>query len=537
MLLGFFAVATFLIFYNLEYNPRSWHDEGSALSLAKTLATDGVYAVRTSAGYQTFGPVQSVGPTVLLPIALSFKLSGIGLAQGRIVMAGFALLTLVIFYRCGVELFGRRVALISAVLLLSSSNVGFLLFGRQALGEIPALGFFLAGWLAWVRGLRTERWWLHLMAGLLIGAAMVTKTQYAPMGFGTLALLAMLDLVYYRQGNWRNLVVIGVIAFVCIVAWWGWQVIYFGMETFQENAGKLRQLADSTTGFHLHTTINALQSLFGASAPVYFFWILPAPLYAGFLGSKRNQDSSMLMFLLLFSCLWLGYYIFWIIPWQRYAFPPLAVMALFVGKLYKDLAAGFISSNLNLRYDLNHFRLAGSFSPQALVSLGTLIALITLALLTLNQLQKIIRTDVLDTVGQETVVLRSVPQLDSPHQVAAFIKQTIPKDAVIETWERELDILTDHRYHFPDQALLAQADLAIYHNGDWDYTLGADYFASIRPAYVIVGFYAKFNQIYDTDYLRKHGQLIATIGQDPWGYDVYKLSLTPSRQEQGRSVR
>src|SRR6476620_1475724 len=87
ILIGLLPILFFLIFYNLGTNPRPWHDEGTYLDLARTLAEDGVYAVRNSDGYQTFGAIQSVGPTVIVPIALSFKLFGTGIIQGRAVTA------------------------------------------------------------------------------------------------------------------------------------------------------------------------------------------------------------------------------------------------------------------------------------------------------------------------------------------------------------------------------------------------------------------------------------------------------------------
>jgi 4-amino-4-deoxy-L-arabinose transferase-like glycosyltransferase len=188
ILAALIVLAPFLAFHNLDTNPRPWHDEGSYLSLAKTLVQDGVYAVRSSEGYQTFGAAQSVGPTVLLPVALSFKLWGVGLLQGRVVAAVFLLLTLGIFFASGHTLFGRRTALFAVILLLASQAVGFLLYGRPAFGEVPALGFLLAGWFVWARGVRANRWWLYLLSGLLVGAAMVTKSQYVIVGFGTLAL-------------------------------------------------------------------------------------------------------------------------------------------------------------------------------------------------------------------------------------------------------------------------------------------------------------------------------------------------------------
>ena len=519
--------APFLTFYNLKYNPRPWHDEGSYLSLAKTLVTDGVYAVRSSEGYQTFGAIQSVGPTVLLPIALSFKLFGIGLVQGRIVAGAFALLTLAIFYVCGLKLFRRRTALIAVGLLLGSPAVGFLLYGRPAFGEIPALGFLLAGWFFWAQGVRSNRRWLYLVAGLLVGAAMVTKSQYVIVGFGTLAVLVILDLFYYRQGIFRSLLTVGIIALVCVAAWWMWQMAYFGVATFQENAAKMRQLAGSTTGFNLHSTIEAIKSLVGSgSGYFYFFWGFLALIYGGFLCIPRSRDSVILAFLLLFASVWLGYYTFWIIPWSRYLFPAAAITALFVGKLCNDLVEGFASSRQELVNELRQSKSAWApLTPRVLMSLGTLVALLTLGFLMGYQLQRTIRSDVLDKVGNEAVFVVSPPQFWSPYLLASFLNQTMDKDSVIETWERELSVLTDHRYHFPDQSLLAQTDVFIYHGGARDYVLEADYFNRIRPAYVIIGWYARFNQIYDTDFLSQHSKLVTSIGDGEWRYDVYELHL------------
>jgi 4-amino-4-deoxy-L-arabinose transferase-like glycosyltransferase len=524
--LGLLGGLAFLVFYNLEVNPRPWHDEGAALSLAKTLANEGVYAVRTSEGYQTFGPVQSVGPTVLLPVALSFKLNGVGLVQARIVAAGYALLTLVVFYCCGLELFGWQSALVSTLLLLASPTAGFLLFGRQVLGEVPALGFFLAGWLAWARGMRTKRAWLYPIAGLLMGAAMVTKTQYVLIGLGTLALLVILDLFYYRQGNLGNLIVVGLTASACVAAWLSWQIMYFGIDVFQENAGKLGQLANSTTGFHLRSTVEALQVLLGSSAPIYNFWALPALLYLGLLSARRDRKSFALAFLLIFSCLWLSYFTFWIIPWQRYALAAVAIVALFVGKLYSDLATAFFSSWEDFWKGIRQFRLHKSFSSQkTLLTLGTSVALITMGLLTINQAQKIVRTDVLDRVGVQIDNVKSPPQFQAPHQIAAYLKESVDKQAVIETWDRELDVLTDHRYHFPDQAHLAKTHAAVYRGGSREYGLGEDYFGLIQPSYVVIGWYGRFNRIYDMEYLTQHSDLLVTIGQDGWRYDVYEFHL------------
>ena len=133
------ALATVLMFYNLGLNPRPWQDEGSAAGIAKSLVQNGVYAIKSSDGYQTFGGVQSVGPTVVLPLALAYRLWGVGLVQGRVVMALFAVITLILLYFCAQTVFNRRVAIVAIILVLGAQSVGYFIFGRPVLGEVPAL--------------------------------------------------------------------------------------------------------------------------------------------------------------------------------------------------------------------------------------------------------------------------------------------------------------------------------------------------------------------------------------------------------------
>src|SRR5262249_51695381 len=154
----------------------------------------------------------SVGPTVVLPLALAYRLWGVGLVQGRVVMALFAAITLFLLYLCARTLFNRRVAIISIILVIGAQSVGYFIFGHPVLGEVPALGFFLGGWLVWNQAVRRKKMWLTLLAGLLFGLAMVTKSYYLIMVSGTIALLLILDLVFYRQGRFKHLLVLGVTA-------------------------------------------------------------------------------------------------------------------------------------------------------------------------------------------------------------------------------------------------------------------------------------------------------------------------------------
>jgi len=339
------VAAPFIAFYNLDHNPRPWHDEGGALSIAKTFVQDNVYAMKSSEGYQTYGAIQSVGPTVVVPVALSLKLFGIGLLQGRIIMGCYLLLTLALFYSLARRLFDKWAALLAVVLLIGSPATNYLYWARQVLGEGPALGFFLGGCLLWAFYLGTSRKAVHLLVGLLFGAAMVTKVQYVPIGFGTLAVLLCLDLVYFRQKNTRAILSAALVAGLCLILWWGWQRVYFGTSLYLENISKLNDLARATSGPNPRTIARAILFLFGSqSAHFYYFWGILALPYLGLLSVRRDQVGFMRAFLVVFAALALAYFTFWTVPWPNYALPAAAFTALAVAKLWYDIGGAVVAS-------------------------------------------------------------------------------------------------------------------------------------------------------------------------------------------------
>lgn len=524
-----FLFTPFLAFYNLELNPRPWHDEGSYLTLAKTFAEEGVYAVRNSDGYITFGAVQSLGPTVILPIAWVYREFGPGLLQGRIISGIYLLFTLTAFYLSSRFMFGRRSALVVIPLLLASPAVGFLMYGRPVFGEIPALGFFIAGWLVWAIGIRKRWWWSFIFSGLLLGGAIITKSQYLIIGFATISMLALLDIVYYRLGEYKGLIVMGIAAAVCVIVWQGWQFLYYGDQVFNNNLFKLSALAGTTMGFSLRSSFDALRFLFGAgSGYMYVYWGFPSLVYVGLLSLKRSRESLSIAYLVLFASIWLFYFVFLVTPSGRQIIPVAAVLAIFVSKLFIDLLTGLNISSWNIWLEIKELARGNhNLASKGITKVGTLLTLTILLLWTGYQLQKTVRENVLDKSGSVKADIYTPLQFSEPIDVASFLNSHIPKDQVIETWETELGILTDHQYHFPDYGLLAQAYEMIDHNmsGSQSYSiLGEDYFNSVKPNYIVVGWYSRYNHMYDVDYLRQHAVLIKTIGDEVWGYEVYEFN-------------
>jgi 4-amino-4-deoxy-L-arabinose transferase-like glycosyltransferase len=189
------ATVGLLAGFRLESYPRMGFDEGYYLQLAKNLALHGEYALASPPQELDWFGLGNSSPTLGLPIALSFKLFGVGITQARLVSALYLIGAVVAVYLLMRHLYGWPAAALSAALFIVAGPTTVSLFsggtlineystiwmGRKVLGEVPALFFVLLGAWAWFRSWESEskRW--SVGAGLLFGSAFVTKEQFLPM--------------------------------------------------------------------------------------------------------------------------------------------------------------------------------------------------------------------------------------------------------------------------------------------------------------------------------------------------------------------
>jgi hypothetical protein len=478
--------------------------------------------MRSSDGYQTFGPVQSVGPTVILPVAIVYRLFGVGLLKGRIVVVIFTLISLLLFYLLSKKLFDRFTAILGIFFLLAAPAVRILIYGREVLGEVPGLAFFLAGWLALIHALESRRLGWTVLTGFLFGAAALSKSQYLLIIPTTLILTGFLDLIYHRQNFWKKFSLMVILILACFLAWQIWQMLYYGMDTYQDNLEKLRQLAAFTSGFHLQTSIDAVRGILGSDTGNFFlFWGFFALGYVIYLAIQRTFKGLILASITIFTILWLLYYTFWIVPWHHYALPAMVMVALMVTNLFTSLARSAVPVIVNYFSQLP----SGKTIPtNVILAMGTLVGLLSYGLWAGYNLQQFIRFDVLDKIGStEGTEIRSLAQMQNPGLVAQYLEQEIPSGSVIETWERELSILTNLTYHYPDQSMLTKTHALRYRNEDTDYLLGEEYFEKIQPDYVVIGWFARSFPIYDMQFIKNTGELIKIIGSEGVQYEVYRM--------------
>ena len=164
--------------WHLSLAPPTWYDEGVNLQAARNLARSGQYGLEYEPGQISLFDVQlTTGPTVIVPVALVFKVWRVGLTQGRVVMLAFVLVAALGVYLVGRLLYSHAVGLL-AVLVLCGMEAAAPSRVRDVVGEIAALAFTFWGLavLSLARG-RGSSWYMG--AGLLLGLAVLSKGQFA----------------------------------------------------------------------------------------------------------------------------------------------------------------------------------------------------------------------------------------------------------------------------------------------------------------------------------------------------------------------
>jgi 4-amino-4-deoxy-L-arabinose transferase-like glycosyltransferase len=470
-----------LLFVHLDQSPRTWFDEGSHLHVPKTLVQTGHYADRSSEGFRAFGPTIGVGPTVMLPIAAVFTIGGIGLLGARLVIALYAILAIGAFILLMRRLAGGRVALLATILMLAAPGLDFIFTGRQVLGEIPAFAYLLAGLLVWFTrdgatgdAILTGCTKRCIIAGGFFGLTIVTKSQLGIVIGPSLIALAILALIWDRRIGLKQVLVPLV---VMVVVFGVWELALLTIVTggsLRENLTLLRQASGgSLIVIAPSRMIAGARFLLGPQA--YFALLIPALLYACTRSIRRRMSVGELT-LLIFTLVGFAWFAGASVAWPRYAFVPLALAALPVARL---VDAGI--RTLWRRTDR-----ARLLAPVAGLALSALI--------------------VASFGGQ---FHRAFTASDAPQQMAAYLNRSVPTSAIIETWEPELGFLTDHRYHYPQPALL---DRAVRHQ--W---LGGPSLTTYDPLaggaqYLIIGPFARYSGVYDEAAIAARFQRIATIG-------------------------
>ncbi len=235
--------------------------------------------------------------------------------------------------------------------------------------------------------------------------------------------------------------------------------------------------------------VSAISQLLGSQLVLFG---LPGMIYiVGSSLQKREESGHHQVFLVVFTVVWLGWYAFLSIGWMRYAFVPSAMSTIFTARLMVDLWGW-----TRRHHQVCLGRLA--FDPRHLAVGGMIVMLILSGMLPL--IKEIVRSP------------------DSGlRELAHYLNTNVPNDVVIESWEWEIDLLTDHVYHHPPYEITNAFTESLWYGT----SIPRDKydFLAFHPEYLIAGPFAKWTGIYPWDSLRERCTLIVTIGE----YDLYRV--------------
>ncbi len=222
--LALVAVAAIVVPFLGTY-PHIEPDESHHLIVARNIAEFGVYGSgHPDTGFEWFDDYDSVGPPVILPVALSLKLGGVSLFAGRIVMPAFFLLLCYTVYLLSRPLFGTSAAITAVV--LAAMAVGSAYLGRTLYGEVPAMLLLVTGLWCWRGSIYGKHVFANAaLAGLCFGLMVATKFFMVFVAWAFLGALVY-DRITFRKIRVIHIVVPAAFVVLLVAVWLGIQRVY-----------------------------------------------------------------------------------------------------------------------------------------------------------------------------------------------------------------------------------------------------------------------------------------------------------------------
>ncbi len=477
--------------------PPLWWDEGWTLTVARTWVEHGHYG-RLQNGQLVPGGLEAAFPTTA-SVALSFKLFGVGVWQGRLPGVLYILGALAMLYTLVQRLYNQRIALATlGVLLLMSMHPDLhpLTMGRQVLAEMPMLFFLLSGYLALLVALNHSQWYV-VISILCWGTALITKAQALPFWAASLLLPSFVALVG-RRWSLAGLLGLGFVGGLTL-----WSVLPTVIVTLL-NGHSLQ--VQTLTGLYEVTAfvtaarnrILALQILLIAGLPTVLGLCYVAWQFVTKECIKLAKPEMIVrLSMLVLAGSWCAWYGLLSLGVPRYLFPALFLSGMFTAVLLHDLTMQFnFAATLERMASILRFRQwsAGTAGAWLAVLLVCLTAPLTLQMLQTNY---ILNSDM------------------SAQQVVAYLHSHTRNDALIETYHSELFLFLNRPYHYPpDQFHVALLRKAVYGDAPavtYD-PLDAD------PDYLVVQTQKQDWRPYDAVLATGAFRLLQRVGP----YDVYQ---------------
>ncbi len=409
----------------LSSAPTLWWDEGWTMAVARNWIEHGHYGQFLSGQPAPLGLAAAF--PIVAPVALSFRLFGVGIWQARLPFVLITLAAFVFIYLLANQLYSRHVATGAvAVLLLTSTNwwLNPILMGRQVLGEVPALLFLLIGYASILDVINGRRLYI-LPVAVFWGLALITKAQVLP--FWTVSLLIPAVIVAIkRRGRIAVALLLGWLTSLIVS-----RLLLLGIDLLLRG----HTLPNPPIpGLYQITALVTVGQVRGLAFVAAFILGLPTVLGLAYglrrlthdVRARNGADSGaavVRLALLSLATSWLVWYLLLSIAWLRYLFPVTFVGSIFLSAYLHDLVA-------SLRLSVSSRRGVALRLVRGVLVFGVI------ALAVQGNMRVLYGAYVRDA---ETSVL----------DAAAYLNTQTPDGSLIESYESELFPFLKRPYHFP----------------------------------------------------------------------------------------
>jgi len=486
------AGTALLMALQLAEAPPLWFDEGWILSVARNFVERGHYG-QLLAGVHASASMLNVGFPAVLPIALSFKLLGVGAWQGRLPGVLFTIGFLLLIHLLAKRLYGRRVAVCSLAVLALFSTIPVFRVGKQALGEMPMLFYLLVGLAIFSR--YPKRPLVILPAAAFFwGLGMMTKLHLVP--FLTLALLLLITRALFKR-RWLDA---GRYSLV-LTASLGFFFLFFKIQEVLLNDRMMRlpavygitawvpvwEIRLFSLGVLTVLGIPTLIALFHAAVGHFKKSTSPA---------EEMGIQAVRFIIVTFLLGWMAWFTLLSNGWQRYLVAPVFLASIFLAVFLHSATNGY-----SLPYTVKQAALALRLGRSQRRNWAALVALLVV---------------IMGLAGNLRAVRDTFAGADrSAMDVAGYINAHSPPDSLVESYEWEVLFLLNRPYHYPSD----EVQVELYRRSIAGQVLDTGY-DPLRadPDLLVIGDIGRFWHLYDNALASQRFQLIGKFGR----YELYR---------------
>lgn len=432
------VIGFFFLTWKIGAYPLLWYDEGSRMNLGRTFAETGLYATYSTEGYQPFNAWVIANPLDVLFTAGTMVMFGKSAALVRLAIVPFSLVNMILIAWLSIRLFGHKSGWVAALTVFAAPPLmgsGFLLIGRQNLGDNSSLTMLIISLIFWFHAWDTRRMIWAWVGGIVLGIGLISNFQLMVWVFPA-TILIWLGRWLQNRNRSRGEGAFVLSALLVIILWYGTIFLLMTESARELNISTLidsiyQQLFNGLGGKIVTRTSVLIFMTMVIISLVTIMDLFQIP-WKQWLSNSYHWKLATLGVSVLLCAFW---YFFFSIGWPRYAYAgwifTLMLLGWFGFRVGTWVVKGISHNNQKIMNVIPGVMVAG------------LIVLIGLVY---------------------GIPLFKANGPIAAEQMAGYINNHIPSDAVIETTEMELFGISDHwEFHYPSYEYILYATKQIFY--------------------------------------------------------------------------